>query len=282
MRSTPTSTRSSAAPWRAAGPGWEFGRALNQGELYGVVHAGRGGRLRQDPARLRDGPRERRAAAEAGGEPHPARAGRADRLGAAPRARRSTPSCERLPPPSARARRSPRRALPAPRAPGDLPGGRLRDAVRRCARDAPRPHRRHARQPARPVRHRDIADRATLRPARRLARRRAGRVVARGPPARLVRKAPELARRRGTARGWRRPSRSHSPTCRCASRTTGRWCHALERGGAAAAAAAALRRLLRHAARGAGGARAYDRDHEAGACELQAQDQDRTQAGRGR
>ena len=36
-RSTPTSTRSSAARPRGIGEGWEFGRALNQGELYGIV-----------------------------------------------------------------------------------------------------------------------------------------------------------------------------------------------------------------------------------------------------
>ena len=38
-RSTPTSTRSSGGSLEGAGAGWEFGRALNQGELYGVVHA---------------------------------------------------------------------------------------------------------------------------------------------------------------------------------------------------------------------------------------------------
>ena len=34
-----TSTRSSAAALEGAGEGWELGRALNQGELYGIVHA---------------------------------------------------------------------------------------------------------------------------------------------------------------------------------------------------------------------------------------------------
>ena len=38
-RSTRTSTRSSAARPAAPGAGWAFGRTLNQGELYGVVHA---------------------------------------------------------------------------------------------------------------------------------------------------------------------------------------------------------------------------------------------------
>ena len=50
---------------RARRTGWEFGRALNQGELFGVVHAVDGRRVREDPARLRDRPRDRRAAAEA-------------------------------------------------------------------------------------------------------------------------------------------------------------------------------------------------------------------------
>ena len=38
-RSTRTSTRSSAGSLDGIGDGWQFGRALNQGELYGIVHA---------------------------------------------------------------------------------------------------------------------------------------------------------------------------------------------------------------------------------------------------
>ena len=78
-RSTRTSTRSSAARRRArrrlgvrarAQPG----RALRHRALD------RGCRVREDPARLRDGPRDRQAGGEAGRHPHQARAARARRV----------------------------------------------------------------------------------------------------------------------------------------------------------------------------------------------------------
>ena len=64
------------------GTGWEFGRALNQGELYGIVHAVEGVDFVKILRVVRDRPRHRRAAGAAHGQLPAARARRADRLGA--------------------------------------------------------------------------------------------------------------------------------------------------------------------------------------------------------
>ena len=173
-----------------SGDGWEFGRALNQGELYGIVHAVDGVDfvkiLRVYETNLETGEQQPKPA----GSHIAARARRADRVRAAHRPGRAPGAADAVAystngsridgarPSSGDDASAPRRHALAPGAhdgaptvasaraylragaAGHLPGGRLRDALRRRARDAARPDRRRARRAAGALRSRP-------RPARR-------------------------------------------------------------------------------------------------------------------
>ena len=111
-----------------------------------------------------------------------------------------------------------RRALPARRAARDLPGRRLRDALRRRARGGARPDRGRARRAARALR-----PRPRPRDMLELLAAWLGVELDESQDARtqreIVRRAAELGRRRGTGRGLELALALHFPDCRCASRT---------------------------------------------------------------
>ena len=164
-----------------------------------------------------------------------------------------------------------RAAVPAPGPPGDLPGGRLRDALRRRARDAPRPDRRDARQPPGPLRHRPH-DRRTLGLMAAWLGVELDESWPEDRQRELVKRQAELARRRGTRRGLEEALQIAFPDLPLRVEEDGGVRPRRERRGAAAGAAAALRRLLRRPLGGARRARPYDRDHEAGARPVPAAD----------